>query len=237
MMFLFGGSFNFVDLGMNTVQVVAFDIFLCLLFFAQHSLMARKPFRLWLKSYPPSPYYGAFYAVASGIAVLVLIIFWQEATLTIFSLHGFMRLLFRGVFALAIAGVAWTVLSLGFFVNFRVQPMVDDLRGKETTSTLVTDRGPYRRIRHPLYLASLLMIWSNPDLTLDRLLFNLIFTIWIVIAILLEERGLIATFGETYRIYQQEVPMLIPYRIRLSIYENKPPVGGDVSLRDVLILG
>lgn len=66
MVFLFRGSFNIVDLGMSNIQVLAFDVFLCLFFFAQHSLMARKPFRLWLKSFLPAPYYGGFYAVASG---------------------------------------------------------------------------------------------------------------------------------------------------------------------------
>jgi len=212
MIFLFGGSFNLVELEINEIQVIIIDVILCLLFFTQHSLMARKPFREWLRGILPSHYYGAFYAVASGIAVLVLVIFWQESTYMLLSGQGLVRLLFRAVFVLAIGGVAWTLLSLGFFVNFRVQPMVDDLRGKQSVSSLVIDRGPYRWVRHPLYLSSILMIWSNPDLTLDRLLFNLIFTTWVVIAILLEERGLIATFGEGYRRYQQEVPMLIPWR-------------------------
>jgi protein-S-isoprenylcysteine O-methyltransferase Ste14 len=212
MLFLFRGPFNIVDLGLTNIQVLFFDAFLCLVFFAQHSLMARKPFRQWLKTFLPTSYYGAFYAVASGIALLALVILWQESALLIFTVQGFVRLLYRGVFVLAIAGVAWTVFSLGFLVNFRVQPMVDDLRGKQSVSSLVIDRGPYRWVRHPLYLSSILMIWSNPDLTLDRLLFNLIFTTWVVIAILLEERGLIGTFGEGYRRYQQEVPMLIPWR-------------------------
>lgn len=187
--------------------------------------MARKPFRQWLRGFLPSPYYGAFYVVASGIAVLVLDVFWQESTIAIFSLQGFIRLLFRGVFVLAVAGVAWTIFSLGFFVNFRVQPMVDDLRGKQYRSFLISDRGPYRWIRHPLYLSSLLMIWSNPDPTLDRLLFNLVFTIWVVIAILLEERGLNASFGEAYRSYQLEVPMLIPFRFNPSVFKNESGVG------------
>lgn len=225
MLFLFRGSFNIVDFGLTNIQVLFFDAFLCLVFFAQHSLMARKPFRQWLRGFLPSPYYGAFYVVASGIAVLVLDVFWQESTIAIFSLQGFIRLLFRGVFVLAVAGVAWTIFSLGFFVNFRVQPMVDDLRGKQYRSFLISDRGPYRWIRHPLYLSSLLMIWSNPDPTLDRLLFNLVFTIWVVIAILLEERGLNASFGEAYRSYQLEVPMLIPFRFNPSVFKNESGVG------------
>jgi hypothetical protein len=45
LIFLFRGSFNIVDLGLTTSQVLIFNVFLCLLFFAQHSLMARKPLR------------------------------------------------------------------------------------------------------------------------------------------------------------------------------------------------
>ena len=225
MIFLFGGSFNLVELEINEIQVIIIDVFLCLLFFTQHSVMARKPFREWLRGILPSHYYGAFYAVASGIAVLVLVIFWHESTYMLLSGQGLVRLLFRAVFVLAIGVVAWTLLSLGFFVNFRVQPMVDDLRGRQSVSSLVTDRGPYRWVRHPLYLSSLLMIWSNPDLTLDRLIFNLVFTTWVVIAILLEERGLISTFSEAYRSYQSEVPMLIPFRINPSLIKKDSSVG------------
>jgi protein-S-isoprenylcysteine O-methyltransferase Ste14 len=77
----------------------------------------------------------------------------------------------------------------------------------------LTVRGPYRWVRHPLYLLVLIMIWSCPDLTLDRLLFNILWTVWIYIGALLEERDLVADFGDAYRHYQQKVPMLIPFRI------------------------
>jgi protein-S-isoprenylcysteine O-methyltransferase Ste14 len=57
------------------------------------------------------------------------------------------------------------------------------------------------------------MIWSYPDLTLDRLLLNVLFTGWVIAGILLEERGLVASYGDAYRRYQRKVPMLIPWRI------------------------
>lgn len=229
MIFLFRGSYNLVDLWMSDIQVLIFDTFLCLLFFTQHSLMARKPFRQWLARFLHMQYSGAFYAVASGIAVLSLVVFWQETAYTLVSPQGPIRLILRAIFVLAIAGVAWTIWALGLFVNFRLEPMVDDLRDKQSESRLVTDRGPYRWIRHPLYLASLLMIWSNPNLTLDRLLFNLLFTIWVVLAILLEERGLVTAYGESYRTYQRNVPLLIPFRINRSIIEKESSVGRGVS--------
>jgi methanethiol S-methyltransferase len=87
---------------------------------------------------------------------------------------------------------------------------IDDKKMKLTPLTV---NGPYRWVRHPLYLFMILMIWSFPGLTIDRLLFNLLWSIWLVIATNLEERDLVSDFGEQYRKYQAKVPMLIPYRI------------------------
>lgn len=73
-------------------------------------------------------------------------------------------------------------------------------------------RGPYRWVRHPQYFVVLLLIWSSPDITLDRIWFNVTWTVWIVIGTFLEERDLVEGFGDVYREYQKKVPMLVPYR-------------------------
>jgi len=73
-------------------------------------------------------------------------------------------------------------------------------------------RGPYRFMRHPLYFFSLLMIWSCPDVGADRLLFNGLWTLWIIIGTILEERDLVREFGASYRQYQRTTPMLIPWK-------------------------
>ena len=74
----------------------------------------------------------------------------------------------------------------------------------------ITVAGPYRWVRHPLYLFMILMIWFYPDLTRDRLLFNLLWTAWIVIGSWFEEIDLISEFGDAYCQYQKRVPMLVP---------------------------
>jgi protein-S-isoprenylcysteine O-methyltransferase Ste14 len=40
---------------------------------------------------------------------------------------------------------------------------------------------------------------------------NAILTIYVVIGTVLEEKKLVLEFGDAYRKYQQEVPMLIPF--------------------------
>jgi protein-S-isoprenylcysteine O-methyltransferase Ste14 len=56
----------------------------------------------------------------------------------------------------------------------------------------------------------LVLIWASPELTADRLLFNVLWTAWIVVGTILEETDLVADFGDVYRDYQRKVPMLIP---------------------------
>jgi len=53
-----------------------------------------------------------------------------------------------------------------------------------------------------------------PDLSLDRLLFNVLWSVWIVLGAYFEERDLVADFGEEYRQYQKSVPMLMPWKGR-----------------------
>ena len=212
MVFLFAGPFGLVNLGLGETRALLLDAFLCLVFFIQHSFMPRKPFRRWLARFLPEKYYGAVYAIVSGIVVMPLVVFWQESAYTLLAPQGLVRWALRAVIILSSALLAWTLWALGFFVNFRLHPIIDELRGTEPQPVPLIVRGPYRWVRHPLYLSSLLMIWSYPDMTLDRLLFNLLFTIWIVLGIVLEERGLVTAYGEAYRSYQHKVPMLIPWR-------------------------
>ena len=80
----------------------------------------------------------------------------------------------------------------------------------------MVEHGAYRWVRHPLYLAFLMLIWSYPTLTPDRLLLNVLWTAWVVVGTMWEERDLVAEFGDTYRYYQRRVPMLIPWRIPRS---------------------
>ena len=64
----------------------------------------------------------------------------------------------------------------------------------------------------PPYFSVLILIWTSPEVTADRLLFNVLWTAWMVVATILEEKDLVADFGDVYRDYQRMVPMLIPWR-------------------------
>ncbi|MGB5300781.1 MAG: isoprenylcysteine carboxylmethyltransferase family protein [Thiogranum sp.] len=154
---------------------------------------------------------GAVFSIASGITLLTLVLLWQQTALVLAAADGFYRWSFRAVFFLAIAGQVWGIWSLKSADLFGTESVLRRPAPTPPPAPMVV-RGPYRWVRHPLYLTTLLMIWSYPDLTADRLLFNVLFTGWVIVGTVLEERDLVADYGEVYRNYQRAVPMLVPYR-------------------------
>lgn len=220
MLFLFVGSLNLVSLGLRDIQLLLLDAVLCLAFFIQHSGMARRSFYQMSGRFLSPQFGGPIYAIASGVVVLALVFFWQESSYILLSPQGLVRWAFRASFLVAIGCVLWA-LSTGFFALYRLQSNIDDLRGRDKQKAPLITHGPYRWVRHPLYLSALVLLWSYPDLTLDRLLLNLLFSVWVIAGTLLEERKLLATYGEDYRNYQSEVPMMIPWRFRPALWRQR----------------
>ena len=70
----------------------------------------------------------------------------------------------------------------------------------------------YKVVRHPLYLGVLIACWVTPTMTVGHLLFAGLVTAYVLVGIKLEERDLVAVFGDQYRRYRARVPMLIPAR-------------------------
>ncbi len=213
-LFLYAGSLNFVSLGLGKGARLFFDACLSFLFFAQHSVMIRKTSHRYLERFIPEEYFSASYAIASGLILWTVIVFWQESGRAFVQFHGVSLRLMRLVFLAAIAGFIWASRSLKSFDAFGVGQIVNHLHGRKTQQMPFTVHGPYCWVRHPFYFCTLLMIWSCPYITMDRLLFNVLWTAWIVTGAIFEERDLVAAFSEKYVEYQKKVPMLIPYKLR-----------------------
>jgi len=187
------------------------DATLCMLFFVQHTGMVRKSTRRWIAGFLPGNWGGAVYAIASGLALLLLIVLWQESSRVVVELSGPARWGARALSLLALLGFAWGARSLGGFDPLGVQSIRHFLRGTTAKTLPFCVTGPYRLVRHPLYLFTLVLLWTNPDLTADRLLLNVLFTAWIAVGAVLEERDLLREIGPAYREYRRLVPMLVPW--------------------------
>ena len=221
--FVLCGPFGLIGLGnhLDEKNRLVLDGILSFCFFLQHSIMVRRSFKEQLSRRwgVPRPYHCAMYTTASGAALILQTVLWQASSSQPFvSVQGVPRLLLRAVFVASVALTVWMMRSLNSSDFLGIKPFVDQrIRGGEEEVSKVfagnnklVIRGAFQYVRHPGYLACIGMIWSFPDVTADRLLFNAIWTCWIIVGTCFEERDLIEDFGHDYKRYQTRVPMLVP---------------------------
>ena len=187
------------------------DLGLLLLFALQHSVMARPAFKRWLTRFVPEPAERSTYVLASSVALIVLFVLWQPLGGVVWSVAA----PWSGVLYAAF-GFGWgLVLVSTFLINhfdlFGLRQIWLQLRCTPYTHLGFGTPGPYKLIRHPLYLGWFFAFWATPLMTATHLLFALATTGYILIAIQLEERDLLAALGDDYRRYRDRVPMIIPF--------------------------
>ena len=214
LVFLFFGPLGIADLGFDDRAALAFDAVLSFLFFLQHSAMTRTGFRSCFSRLVRKELQPALYAMVSGLVLVVVLLLWQETTEPLVSVTGPARWTLRGLFAMSLLGFAWGTRALGSFDSLGLRAIWRHRKGKPAEELRFRARGPYRWVRHPLYFFTLVLFWTQPELTASRLLFNALWTSWVLVGTILEERDLVAIFGQPYRDYQRRVPMLVPYRLR-----------------------
>ena len=97
------------------------------------------------------------------------------------------------------------------FELFGLKQVWCSFAGKEFRTLGFVTPGPYKFVRHPLYLGFIIAFWSTPTMTAGHLFFAVMTTAYILVAIQLEERDLLTFFGEQYSSYQSRVSMITPF--------------------------
>lgn len=181
------------------------------LFALQHSVMARKAFKDWLTRVIPAAAERSTYVLASSLALILLFALWQPMGLTVWSVeHPAARAALYTIFALGWLTVLITTFLINHFDLFGLRQVWFYLRGREYQPLRFVTPGPYKHVRHPLYLGWLMAFWATPTMTAAHLFFAVMTTAYILVAIQLEERDLIRIHGRDYAEYKQRTPMLIP---------------------------
>ncbi|GAB5462484.1 methanethiol S-methyltransferase [Hoeflea alexandrii] len=197
--------------GPVTMSIVI-NLALLSVFALQHSIMARPAFkRLWTTLIPEAAERST-YILMTCVALILIFAFWQPIPNLIWdfghSITGVtLSILFWG---------GWlVVLSSTFMIDhldlFGLKQVFAHLKKRQAMHPNFVKTGFYRLVRHPIMTGFLIAFWATPSMSAGHLLFACVTTGYIVIAVLhLEEKDLIASIGEDYLTYRDEVPAFVP---------------------------
>lgn len=191
---------------------VLINVALVLLFGLQHSIMPRPWFKRALTRVLPAWAERSAYVCLSGVALIVLYVFWQPMPEVIWRAESpALRWALYGVQVLGWGVLVLATFMLNHFELFGLSQVWAFVRGRPRAASHFRTPGFYRRIRHPIQLGVMIAFLATPDLTHGHALFAGAFSIYILLALrCLEEPALRREFPEQYTTYQAQVPMLFP---------------------------
>ncbi len=211
----------------STLTALVIDALLLGLFAIQHSVMARYGFKQRWTSVVSWYLERSTFVLAASLALAVLLWQWRPIPAMVWDLRGTaIGSVLGGLF-----WVGWAILLLSTFLIdhfelFGLEQVWSYVKGREFHRPAFKAPLFYQWVRHPIYLGFVIAFWSAPAMTMGHLLFSVATTGYIMVGIYFEERDLVRAYGDAYRDYQRQVPMLVPIGRRYVDRSNAPAAAG-----------
>ena len=183
---------------------------LWVLYCVLHSLFAAN----WWKSHMSKlfgrsfKFYRFYYSVFATFSLFLLFYF----LVTIDSPQMFEVSVFSR-FAASIGGLAGIIVMLACMRKyFSVVTGVEAFWQEKRSAIVLQTGGLHSYTRHPLYFGTLVFIWCLYLFfpSLSNFISCCMISVYTLVGIYFEERKLVIEFGDVYKNYARNVPMLIP---------------------------
>jgi methanethiol S-methyltransferase len=187
---------------------VAVDAALFAGFAAHHSLFARDAMKNRLSRIVPDHLLRSVYVWAASLLLLAVLALWHRIDGDVYRVTGWRAVVHAAV---QIAGV-WLIARSVARIDALELAGIRTAAPRSSEPTDLQIAGPYRWVRHPLYLGWVLAVFGAAHMSADRLAFAVITTGYLVLAVPWEERSLRRTFGAQYEQYERAVRWrIVPY--------------------------
>jgi len=193
-------------------EALVVNIALLGLFGIQHSVMARQGFKRWWTKIIPRQVERSTFVLLTSIILGLIYWQWRPIPMPMWDVQDpALSLAIWSLFAFGFTVVLLSTFLIDHFDLFGLRQVILYALGRPYTSPTFRVSAFYKLVRHPLMLGFLIAFYATPRMTAGHLLFALVTTAYILVAIQLEERDLAALHGKDYLEYRRRVPMLVPF--------------------------
>jgi methanethiol S-methyltransferase len=212
----------------STLTALVIDALLLGLFAVQHSVMARYGFKRHWTRVVSWHLERSTFVLAASLALAVLLWQWRPIPKMVWDVRGTaIGSVLSVLFWVGWAILLWSTFLIDHFELFGLEQVWVYFKGREFHRPAFKAPLFYQWVRHPIYLGFLIAFWSAPAMTAGHLLFSIATTGYLLVGIYFEERDLVRAYGDAYRDYQRQVPMLIPIGRRYVDRSNAPAAVGQ----------
>ena len=175
--------------------------------------MARPSFKKWWTTIIGTASERSTYVLLSSLALILVYWQWQPIKTIVWEVENeTLALVLKGLFFIGWLIVLLSTFMINHFELFGLRQIFDNFKNRQPQPQLFQNSFFYKIVRHPIMLGFLIAFWATPTMTVGHLLFTVVTTLYILIAVkYLEEKDLRNSLGKKYEDYQKKVPMLVPF--------------------------
>lgn len=193
--------------GVGVESALAIDALLAASFAVPHSLLLLPAVRRRIVGAGvPAPFYGCLFCVVTCVSLLVTILAWQPIATVAWRWPPPLDAVVGWAFVASWGGLFYSLHLTGLGWQTGWTPWWHWFRRLPVPRRAFVERGVYRVLRHPVYLAFLGLVWFVPVVTVDRAVLIGCWSAYIYLGSVFKDRRLVHSLGDEYRAYQARVP-------------------------------
>lgn len=220
---MIAGLYFGMRIGRGTLHgaaAVSIDVLLLLSFVGLHSFLLSARGRLVLDRLAPlglgRDLGTTTFATIASLQLLVTFVAWSPLGPVWWQPHGALRVVATVAYAASWGFLLKAMADAGLPLQTGFLGWGSVVRGRKPVYGVFPERGTFRFVRQPIYLAFALTLWTGPVWNADHLLLAIPWTLYCIAGPVLKERRCIAAYGERFQRYQSRVPYWLPDLRRLA---------------------
>ena len=181
------------------------DCILSIGFALPHSLLLAPPIQKRMKSWIPSGLVGCVHCSVTCVTLLWMFQSWSLHPTVLWRATGFVEMAILCGFYGSWVALFYSLVITGMGYQTGLTQWWYWMRRQRPPQRVFIESGPYRWMRHPIYMSFLGLIWLTPTMTLDHALLTAMWTAYIYAGSYAKDQRMLRFVGAEYREYASRV--------------------------------